>query len=104
MYVIVDIQGQQFKVEKDQKLFVHRLEGEEGAKVEFDKVLLADNDGSVTLGAPVIEGAKVVAEIVNPLVKGDKVLIFHKKRRKGHRKLNGHRQQFSQIVIKEIQA
>ena len=104
MYVIVDIQGQQFKVEKDQKLFVHRLEGEEGAKVEFDKILLADNDGSVTIGAPVIEGAKVVAEIVNPLVKGDKVLIFHKKRRKGHRKLNGHRQQFSQIVIKEIQA
>jgi len=104
MYVIVDIQGQQFKVEKDQKLFVHRLEGEEGAKIEFDKVLLIDNDGSVTIGAPVIEGAKVVAEIVNPLVKGDKVLIFHKKRRKGHRKLNGHRQQFSQIVIKEIQA
>jgi len=104
MYVIVDIQGQQFKVEKDQKLYVHRLEGEEGAEVEFDKVLLADNDGSVTVGAPVIEGAKVVAEIVNPLVKGDKILIFHKKRRKGHRKLNGHRQQFSQIVIKEIQA
>jgi len=104
MYVIVDIQGQQFKVEKDQKLFVHRLEGEEGAKVEFDKILLADNDGAVTIGAPVIEGAKVVAEIVNPLVKGDKVLVFHKKRRKGHRKLNGHRQQFSQIVIKEIQA
>ena len=104
MYVIVDIQGQQFKVEKDQKLFVHRLEGEEGAKVEFDKILLADNDGAVTIGLPVIEGAKVVAEIVNPLVKGEKVLIFHKKRRKGHRKLNGHRQQFSQIVIKEIQA
>jgi large subunit ribosomal protein L21 len=104
MYVIVDIQGQQFKVEKDQKLFVHRLEGEEGAKVEFDKVLLADNEGNVTVGAPLIEGAKVVAEIVQPLVKGEKVLIFHKKRRKGSRKLNGHRQQFSQIVIKEIQA
>ena len=104
MYVIVEIQGQQFKVEKDQKLFVHHLEGEEGAKVEFDKVLLADKEGAVTVGTPVIEGAKVVAEIVNPLVKGDKVLIFHKKRRKGYRKLNGHRQQFSQIVIKEIQA
>jgi len=104
MYVIVDIQGQQFKVEKDQKLFVHRLEGEEGAQVEFDKVLLADNDGEVTVGAPVIEGAKVVAEILNPLVKGDKVLVFHKKRRKGYRKLNGHRQQFSQIVIKDIQS
>ncbi|MDR3220361.1 MAG: 50S ribosomal protein L21 [Dysgonamonadaceae bacterium] len=104
MYVIVDIQGQQFKVEKDQKLFVHHLEGELGAEVEFEKVLLVDNDGEVTVGAPVIEGAKVVAEILNPLVKGDKVLIFHKKRRKGHRKLNGHRQQFSQIVIKDIQS
>jgi large subunit ribosomal protein L21 len=104
MYVIVEIQGQQFKVEKDQKLYVHHLEGEEGAQVEFEKVLLADKDGSVTVGAPVIEGAKVVAEIVNPLIKGDKVLIFHKRRRKGYRKLNGHRQQFSQIVIKEIQA
>jgi large subunit ribosomal protein L21 len=104
MYVIVDIQGQQFKVEKDQKLYVHRLEGEKGTKVEFDNVLLVDNDGSITVGAPVIKGAKVVTEIINPLVKGDKVLVFHKKRRKGYRKLNGHRQQFSQIVIKEIQA
>ena len=103
MYVIVEIQGQQFKVEKDRKLFVHRLEGEEGAQIEFEKVLLADNEGKITVGAPVIKGAKVVAEIVNPLVKGDKVLIFHKKRRKGHRKLNGHRQQFSQILIKDIQ-
>ncbi|MDR0543259.1 MAG: 50S ribosomal protein L21 [Dysgonamonadaceae bacterium] len=103
MYVIVEIQGQQFKVEKDQKLYVHRLEGETGAKVEFSKILLADNDGNVTVGAPVIEGAKVVAEIVEPLIKGEKVLVFHKKRRKGYRKLNGHRQQFSQIVIKDIQ-
>jgi large subunit ribosomal protein L21 len=104
MYVIVEIQGQQFRVEKDQKLYVHHLEGESGAQVEFEKVLLADNEGKVTVGTPVIEGAKVVAEIVNPLVKGDKVLVFHKRRRKGYRKLNGHRQQFSQIVIKEIQA
>ena len=104
MYVIVEIQGQQFKVEKDQKLFVHHLEGEEGAQIEFAKVLLADKDGAITVGAPVIEGAKVIAEIVNPLVKGEKVLVFHKKRRKGYRKLNGHRQQFSQIVIKDIQA
>jgi large subunit ribosomal protein L21 len=104
MFVIVNIQGQQFRVEKDQKLYVHRLEGEEGAEIEFDKVLLADNDGEVTVGTPVIEGAKVVAEIINPLVKGDKVLVFHKKRRKGYRKLNGHRQQFSQILIKDIQA
>ncbi|MDR0681927.1 MAG: 50S ribosomal protein L21 [Dysgonamonadaceae bacterium] len=104
MYVIVDIQGQQFKVEKDQKLYVHHMEGEAGAQVEFDKVLLVDNEGAVTVGTPLIEGAKVVAEIVNPLVKGDKILIFHKRRRKGYRKLNGHRQQFSQIVIKDIQS
>ena len=104
MYVIVEIQGQQFKVEKDQKLYVHHLEGETGSEVEFSKVLLADKEGKVKVGTPVIKGAKVVAEIVEPLVKGDKVLVFHKKRRKGHRKLNGHRQQFSQIVIKDIQA
>ncbi len=105
MYVIVEIQGQQFKVEKDQKLFVHHLENlKEGEQIEFEKVLLADNEGTITVGTPIIESAKVVAEIVKPLVKGDKVLIFHKKRRKGHRKLNGHRQQFSQIVIKDIQA
>jgi len=102
MYVIVEIQGQQFKVEKDRKLFVQRLDGEEGAQVEFDKVLLADNEGAVTVGTPVIEGAKVIAEIINPLVKGDKVLIFHKRRRKGYRKLNGHRQQFTQILIKDV--
>lgn len=101
MYVIVNIQGQQFKVEKDQKLFVHRINADQGAEVEFEKVLLADNDGTVTVGAPVIEGAKVVAEVISH-VKGDKVLIFHKKRRKGHRKLNGHRQQFTEITIKEI--
>jgi len=104
MYVIVEIQGQQLKVKKDQKLFVHHLEGEMGTEVEFSKVLLADNEGEVTVGTPVIEGAKVVAEIIEPLVKGEKVLVFHKKRRKGYRKLNGHRQQFSQIVIKDIQA
>jgi large subunit ribosomal protein L21 len=101
MYVIVDIQGQQFKVEKDQRLFVHRISADQGAEVEFEKVLLADKDGAVTVGAPVIEGAKVVAEVISH-VKGDKVLIFHKKRRKGHRKLNGHRQQFTEITIKEI--
>ena len=101
MYVIVDIQGQQFKVEKDQKLFVHRINADLGSQVEFEKVLLADNGGSVTVGAPTLEGAKVVAEVLAH-VKGDKVLVFHKKRRKGHRKLNGHRQQFSQIVVKEI--
>lgn len=103
MYVIVEINGQQFKVEKDQKLFVHRINADRGTEVEFDKVMLVDNNGAVTVGAPVIEGAKVVAEIISH-VKGDKVLVFHKKRRKGYRKLNGHRQQFSEITIKEIVA
>ena len=103
MYVIVEINGQQFKVEKDQKLFVHRINADRGEVVEFDKVMLADNDGSVTVGAPVIEGAKVVAEVISH-VKGDKVLVFHKKRRKGSRKLNGHRQQFTEITVKEIVA
>lgn len=101
MYAIVDIQGQQFKVEKDQKLFVHRISAEDGSKVEFDKVLLVDNNGTVTIGAPTIDGAKVVVEVLDQ-VKGEKVLVFHKKRRKGHRKLNGHRQQFTQVLVKEI--
>lgn len=102
MYGIVEIQGQQFKVEKDQRLYVHHIKNvAEGDTVEFDKVMLLDN-GSVTVGAPTIVGAKVVCEVLNPLVKGEKVLIFHKKRRKGYRKLRGHRQQFTQISVKEI--
>mgnify|MGYP000939937579 FL=1 len=101
MYVIVDIQGQQMKVEKDQKLFVHRINAENGSQVEFEKVLLVDKDGAVTVGAPTVEGAKVVVEVISQ-AKGDKVLVFHKKRRKGYRKLNGHRQQFSEVVVKEI--
>lgn len=101
MYVIVDIQGQQMKVEKDQKLFVHRINAEQGSEVEFDKVLLVDNDGTVTVGAPTVDGAKVVV-VVGSQVKGDKVLVFHKKRRKGYRKLNGHRQQFTEVTVKEI--
>ncbi len=101
MYVIVDIQGQQMKVEKDQKLFVHRINAENGSTVEFDKVLLVDNGGTVIVGTPTVNGAKVVLEVVSQ-AKGDKVLIFHKKRRKGHRKLNGHRQQFSEVIVKEI--
>ena len=105
MYVIVEIQGQQFKVEVGRKLFVHHINGiESGANVEFDKVLLADNNGEVKVGLPVIEGAKVVCEVVSPLVKGDKVLVFHKKRRKGYRKLNGHRQQFTELRVKQIVA
>jgi large subunit ribosomal protein L21 len=101
MYAIVDIQGQQFKVEKDQKLFVHKIQAEQGATAEFEKVLLIDNNGAVTIGAPVIEGAKVIVEIGSQ-VKGEKVLVFHKKRRKGHRKLNGHREQFTEVTVKEI--
>ncbi|HHT35452.1 MAG: 50S ribosomal protein L21 [Proteiniphilum sp.] len=103
MYVIVDIQGQQFKVEQDQKLFVHRINADQGAEVEFEKVMLVDNDGAITVGAPLVEGAKVVVEILSH-VKGDKVLVFKKKRRKGYRKLNGHRQQFSEVVVKSIVA
>ena len=101
MYVIVDIQGQQFKVQQDQKLFVHRINADQGSEVEFEKVMLIDNDGEVQVGAPVIDGAKVVVEVLSH-VKGDKVLVFKKKRRKGYRKLNGHRQQFSEIRVKEI--
>ena len=101
MYVIVDIQGQQFKVQQDQKLFVHRINAEQGSEVEFEKVMLIDNDGDVQVGVPVIDGAKVVVEILSH-VKGDKVLVFKKKRRKGYRKLNGHRQQFSEVRVKEI--
>lgn len=102
MYAIVEILGQQFKVEAGKKVFVHRMnEAEVGSKVEFEKVLLVDNDGTVTVGAPTVEGAKVVAEVLDH-VKGDKVLVFHKKRRKGYRKLNGHRQQFTQVLINDI--
>jgi large subunit ribosomal protein L21 len=105
MYVIVEINGQQFKAEEGKKLFVHHIQdAESGAVIEFDKVLLIDNEGSITVGAPTVDGAKVVCEVLSPLVKGDKVLIFHKKRRKGSRKLNGHRQQFTEVNIKQIVA
>ncbi|EXZ95700.1 ribosomal protein L21 [Bacteroides fragilis str. S23L24] len=86
-------------------MFVHHIQNaENGATVEFDKVLLVDKDGNVTVGAPTVDGAKVVCQIVSSLVKGDKVLVFHKKRRKGHRKLNGHRQQFTELTITEVVA
>ena len=105
MYAIVEINGQQFKAEAGKKLFVHHIQNAEaGATVEFEKVLLVDKDGNVTVGLPTVEGAKVVCEVVSPLVKGDKVLVFHKKRRKGYRKLNGHRQQFTELTIKEVVA
>jgi large subunit ribosomal protein L21 len=101
MYAIVEIAGQQFKVEKDQQIFVHRLESEEGAKMDFDNVLLIDNDGKVNVGAPAIEGAKVSASVVRHL-KGDKVIVFKKKRRKGYKKKNGHRQYLTEIKIENI--
>ena len=101
MYAIVEIAGQQFKVQKDQKIFVHRLDAKEGKKVEFNDVLLIDDVKKITLGAPAIEGAKVTAE-VNEHVKGDKVIVFRKKRRKGYRKKNGHRQSFTALTIKTI--
>jgi large subunit ribosomal protein L21 len=103
MYAIVDIAGQQFKVQKDQKIFVHRLEAEEGTEMNFDKVLLVENEGKVTIGAPTLENAKVTAKVLDH-VKGDKVIIFKKKRRKGYKLKRGHRQQFTQIQIGEIVA
>jgi large subunit ribosomal protein L21 len=105
MYAIVEINGQQFKAEAGKKLFVHHMqEAENGSTVEFDKVLLVDKDGTVTVGLPTIEGAKVVCEVVSNHVKGDKVIVFHKKRRKGYRKRNGHRQQFTELKITEVVA
>ncbi len=103
MYAIVEIAGQQFKVEKDKKIFVHRLENEEGANVEFPDVLLIDNEGEVKVGAPIIDGAVVKAKVLGHL-KGDKVIVFKKKRRKGYKKKNGHRQQFTQLLIEDIVA
>lgn len=103
MYAIVEINGQQFKAEEGKKLFVHHIkDAANGQTIEFDKVLLIDNDGDIKVGAPTVEGAKVVCEVLSPLVKGEKVLVFHKKRRKGYRKLNGHRQQFSEVTIKQV--
>lgn len=103
MYGIVEIQGQQFKVEEGSKLFVYHMKDvKEGDTVDFDHVMLLDKEGNVTVGVPTIEGAKVTCEVVEPLVKGDKVLVFHKKRRKRYRKLNGHRQQYTQLQVKSI--
>ncbi|MEQ3661231.1 MAG: large subunit ribosomal protein L21 [Flavobacterium sp.] len=103
MYAIVEIAGQQFKVSKDQKVYVHRLAEQEGDKVSFDKVMLLDDNGTVTLGAPAIDGASVEAKILKHL-KGDKVIVFKKKRRKGYKVKNGHRQSLTQIVIEGIQS
>ena len=103
MYAIVEIAGQQFKVEKDQKVFVHRLQSEEGKKVSFDNVLLIGDGDKVTVGAPAIDGAQVGAKVLKHL-KGDKVIVFKKKRRKGYRVKNGHRQSLTEIQIEGIVA
>jgi large subunit ribosomal protein L21 len=103
MYAIVDIAGQQFKVEKDTKVFAHRLEGKEGSKVTFDKVLLLEENGKVSVGTPTVSGATVSAKIVSH-IKDEKVLVFKKKRRKGYQKQNGHRQSLTELVIEGISA
>jgi len=101
MYAIVEIAGQQFKIEKEQKLFVHRLKAEEGSQVNFDRVMLVDNDGKVKVGAPTVKGATVTATVLHHL-KGDKVLVFKKKKRKSYQKMNGHRQYLTSIQIDDI--
>lgn len=101
MYAIVNIAGQQFKVQENTPVFVHRLEANEGDSVNFDQVLLVDNNGSVKVGAPTVAGASVSAKVLSH-IKGDKVIVFKKKRRKGYRKLNGHRQQLTKIQIEKI--
>ena len=103
MYAIVEMQGFQYRVEAGKKLFVNRIaELEKGAEVTFEKVLLVENNGEVTVGAPVVAGAKVVCEVLDNECRGEKVLVFHKKRRKGYRKLNGHRQDLTNLIVKEI--
>lgn len=101
MYAIVNIQGQQFKVSANKAVYVHRLAASEGDNVEFNDVLLTDNNGLITIGASALKGAKVTAKVLSHL-RGDKVLVFKKKRRKGYQKMNGHRQNFTKIQIESI--
>ena len=101
MYAIVEIAGQQFKVEKDQQIYVHRLDAEQGSKVSFDKVLLLDDNGKVDIGLPSVKGMSVTAKVMEHL-KGDKVIVFKKKRRKGYKVKNGHRQYLTKIEIEKI--
>ncbi|MFK8044988.1 MAG: 50S ribosomal protein L21 [Crocinitomicaceae bacterium] len=103
MYAIVEIAGQQFKVEKDQQVFVHRLDAKEGDNIKFDDVYLIDDNGNITVGAPAISGAQVSASVLRHL-KGDKVIVFKKKRRKGYKKKNGHRQYLTEVKIDSIVA
>ncbi len=101
MYAIVDISGKQFKVTQDQYVYAPKMQGEEGASVEFDKVLLVDNDGKVDVGTPTLKGVKVSGKILEH-VKGDKVIVFKKKRRKGYKVRNGHRQDYTKVLIEKI--
>ena len=101
MYVVVDIAGQQFKVEQGQEVFVNRLDGEEGDKVKFEKILLVDDEGKVKVGKPLVKGATIDAQIVTHL-RGDKVVVFKKKRRKGYQKSNGFRKDLSKVLIEKI--
>jgi len=103
MYAIVEIGGQQFKVENKATVFINKMDVKEGSKIDFDKVLLTDKEGDVKVGQPTVEGAKVSAKVIAH-VKGDKVKVFKKKRRKGYKKLNGHRQEYTQIEIQSITA
>ncbi len=103
MYAIVEIGGQQFKVQKEQKLFVNLLENEAGSDLEIDKVMLLADGENIQVGTPVVEGAKVKAKVLDH-VKADKILVFKKKRRKGYQKMNGHRQPMTQIQIEDITA
>lgn len=102
MYAIVEIAGQQFKVENGKKIFVHRLEAEDGKEVEFENVLLIEDEGKITIGEPTIKGAVVGGRVIDDKVRGDKVIVFKKKRKKGYRVKNGHRQNFSQVEIISI--
>ncbi len=104
MFAIVTIAGQQYKVEEGQEIFVHRLEAKAGDSVSFDAVHLTSGDGNVSIGTPTVSGASIGATVIEPLVKGDKVIVFKKKRRKGYRVKNGHRQHFSKIKIDSITA
>jgi len=103
MYAIVDIAGQQFKVQQEQEVIVHRLEGEAGSNVVLDNVLLVENKGKINVGSPKVDGAKISAKIVEHL-KGDKVTVFKKTRRKNYQKCNGHRQYLTKIKIEKITA
>lgn len=101
MYAIVEIAGQQFKVEEGKKIFVHRLDVEDGQKIEFDKVLLVEDEGKITVGEPVVKDAFVEGKVIDK-VRGDKVIVFKKKKKKGYRVKNGHRQNFTQVEILSI--